>query len=57
MLILTRRTGETIFVADEIEATVLSINGQQINLGIEAPKEVPVHRDEVYERIRLQEAG
>ncbi len=57
MLILTRRTGETIFVADEIEATVLSINGQQIHLGIEAPKEVPVHREEVYERIRLQEAG
>ena len=57
MSILTRRTGETIFVADEIEATVLSINGQQIHLGIEAPKEVCVHREEVYERIRLQEAG
>ena len=57
MLILTRRIGETLKIGDEIEVTDLGINGQQIRLGIEAPKEMPVHREEVWERIRLQEAG
>ena len=57
MLILTRRTGEALKTGDEIEITVLNINGQQIRLGIEAPKDVPVHREEVWERIRLEEAG
>ena len=57
MLIPTRRTGETLKIGDDIEVTVLGTKGNQIRLGIEAPKEVPVHREEVYERIRLEEAG
>ena len=57
MLILTRRIGETLKIGDDIEVTVLGTKGNQIRLGIEAPKEVPVHREEVYERIRLEEAG
>ncbi len=57
MLILTRRIGESLKIGDDIEVTVLNINGQQIRLGIEAPKAVPVHREEVYERIQLEEAG
>ena len=57
MLILARRIGETLRIGDEIEDTVLGVKGHQIHLGIEAPKEVPVHREEVWERIRLEEAG
>ena len=55
MLILTRRTGETLNIGDEIETTVLGINGQQVHLGIDAPKDVPVHRQEIYEQILLEE--
>ena len=57
MLILTRRTGETLNIGDNIKVTVLNVNRQQIRRGIEAPKDVPVHREEVYERIQLKEAG
>lgn len=56
-MILTRRTGETLKIGDDIKVTVLGVNSHQIRLGIEAPKEVPVHREEVYERIRLKKAG
>jgi carbon storage regulator len=53
MLILTRRVGETLMIGNEITVTVLDVRGNQVRLGIAAPKEVPVHREEVY--VRLQE--
>lgn len=58
MLILTRRTNETVMIGDEITVTVLGVKGGQVRLGIAAPKEMGVHREEVYERIkRDQQAG
>ena len=53
MLILTRRVGESVVIGDRIKVTVVDVKGNQIRLGIEAPKEIPVHREEVY--VRLQE--
>jgi carbon storage regulator len=52
MLILTRRSGETIMVGDEVTVTVLAVKGNQVRVGINAPKTVPVHREEIYERIK-----
>ncbi len=57
MLILTRRVGETIMICDDISVTVLGIKGNQARIGIEAPKDLPVHRLEVFEKIREQEAA
>ncbi len=54
MLILTRRIGETIRINDDISVTVLSVNGQQVKLGIAAPADVAVHREEIYERIQAE---
>jgi carbon storage regulator len=54
MLILTRRVGETIMVGDEVTITVLGVNGNQIRIGIHAPREIAVHRKEVYERIQAE---
>jgi carbon storage regulator len=54
MLILTRRVGETLMIGNDITVTVVGINGNQIRLGIQAPKDVPVHREEIYARIREQ---
>ncbi|WP_440468076.1 carbon storage regulator CsrA [Pseudomonas sp. YH-1] len=51
MLILNRRPGETIRIGDDIEVTVLSITGNQIRIGVTAPRDIEVHRQEVYERI------
>ena len=51
MLILTRRVGETLMIGDEVSVTVLSAKGNNIRIGINAPKEVSVHREEVYQRI------
>jgi carbon storage regulator len=51
MLILTRSTGQTICIGDEITVTILGIQGGQVRIGISAPKQVPVHRQEIYERI------
>jgi carbon storage regulator len=55
MLILTRRIGEILNIGDDIEVTALSVKGNQVRLGINAPKDVPVHREEIYEQIQLEE--
>lgn len=52
MLVLTRRVGETLNIGDTIQITVLGIEGKQTRLGISAPKEIPIHREEIYERIK-----
>jgi carbon storage regulator len=54
MLILTRHIGQTIFIGDDIQISVLGIKGGQIRLGISAPKDTSVHRLEVYQRIQLE---
>tara|TARA_Y100001972_G_scaffold65049_1_gene79297 strand:+ start:395 stop:580 length:186 start_codon:yes stop_codon:yes gene_type:complete len=57
MLILTRRIGETLMIGDEVTVTVLGVQGNQIRLGVKAPKDVDVHRSEIYERIQLSLAS
>ncbi len=57
MLILTRRVGATIFIGDEVRLTVLGIKGNQVRIGIEAPDAVPIHREEIYDRIQAEKAG
>jgi len=54
MLILTRRIGETLVVGDEVTVTVLGVKGNQVRLGVNAPKNVAVHREEIYERIQKE---
>lgn len=54
MLILTRKAGETIVINENIRVTVLSVKGNQIRLGVEAPENVPVHRQEIHERIKAE---
>ena len=57
MLILTRRIGEMLTIGDDITVTVLSVKGTQVRLGVNAPREVAVHRQEVYDRIRREQNG
>jgi len=57
MLILTRRSGESLMVGDDVKLTVLAIKGNQVRIGIDAPKEVAVHREEIYERIQKENAA
>lgn len=52
MLILTRRIGETIVIGDDIRVTVLSVSGNQIKLGFVAPESIPIHREEIYNKIK-----
>lgn len=57
MLVLTRNAGETLYIGDDIKITILSNNGSQVRIGIEAPKEIPVHREEIYQQIKQETRG
>ena len=55
MLILTRRVGETLMVGDDVTVTVLGVKGNQVRIGVNAPKDVAVHREEIYDRIKQEQ--
>jgi carbon storage regulator len=57
MLILTRRIGETLMVGDDVTITVLGVKGNQVRIGVNAPKDVAVHREEIYQRIQKEKDG
>ncbi|MCB1923933.1 MAG: carbon storage regulator CsrA [Gammaproteobacteria bacterium] len=54
MLILTRRVGETLMIGDEVTVTVLGVKGNQVRIGVNAPRDVSVHREEIYDRIKRE---
>lgn len=55
MLILTRRVNETVMIGDEVTLTVLGVKGNQVRVGVQAPREIAVHREEIYERIQQEQ--
>ncbi len=55
MLILTRRVGESLMIGDDVTVTVLGVKGNQVRIGVNAPKDVAVHRQEIYERIQAEQ--
>jgi carbon storage regulator len=57
MLILTRRVGEAVIIGEEVTVTVLGVKGNQVRIGVNAPKTVSVHREEIFERIKNEEQG
>lgn len=57
MLILTRRVGETLMIGDNVSITVLGIKGNQVRIGINAPRDVAVHREEIYQKIQKEKEG
>lgn len=57
MLILTRRAGETVMIGSDVTITVLGVKGNQVRIGINAPKDVAVHREEIFERIKKEQSG
>ena len=57
MLILTRRVGETVMIGNDVTVTVLGVKGNQVRVGINAPKNVAVHREEIFERIKREQQG
>jgi len=54
MLILTRRIGETLVIGDDIKVTILNVKGQQVRIGVDAPKNISVHREEIYNKIQTE---
>ncbi|KLN97371.1 carbon storage regulator CsrA [Moellerella wisconsensis] len=54
MLVLTRRASEVLIIGDDIKITILSIKGNQVRIGVDAPKNIPVHREEIYQRIQAE---
>ena len=57
MLILTRRVGESVVIGDDVDVTVLGVKGNQVRLGVKAPREISVHREEIYQRIQREKQG
>lgn len=57
MLILTRRIGETVVIGDDVDVTVLGVKGNQVRIGVKAPKDIAVHREEIYQRICQEQNG
>ncbi|HEY3658385.1 MAG TPA: carbon storage regulator CsrA [Steroidobacteraceae bacterium] len=57
MLILTRKVGETLMIGDDMTVTIMGVKGSQVRIGVNAPKDVAVHREEIYERIRQEQSS